>query len=63
MFDYGIGNAVTNFEQLIPSLREVFFDIHQSGLKRSSKNCETATDTIKFLGDDLSAGVSREKQI
>ena len=38
-----------------------FIDIHQSGLKMSSKNCETATDTIKFLGNDLSAGISREK--
>ena len=27
----------------------------------SSKNCERATETIKFLGNDLSAGISREK--
>ena len=27
----------------------------------SFKNCETVTNTIKFLGSDLSAGISREK--
>ena len=27
----------------------------------SFKNCETATGTIKFLGNDLSEGRSREK--
>ena len=30
-----IGNAVTNFEQLVPSLREIFICIRQSGLKLS----------------------------
>ena len=42
-----IGNAVTNFEQLIPTLRELFICIRQSGLKLSPEKCETAT--MKFL--------------
>ena len=57
-----IGNAVTNFEQLVPSLREIFTCIRQSGLKLSPENCEIATDTIKFLGNNISAeGISPEK--
>ena len=32
-----IGNAVTNFEQLLPSLREILTCVRQSGLKLSSE--------------------------
>ena len=57
-----IGNAVTNFEQLVPSLREIFICIRQSGLKLSPEKCEIATDTMKFLGNNISAGgISPEK--
>ena len=57
-----IGNAVTNFEQLVPSLREIFICIRQSGLKLLPEKCETATDTMKFLGNNISAeGISPEK--
>ena len=57
-----IGNAVTNFEQLVPSLREIFTCIRQSGLKLSPEKCEIATDTMKFLGNNISAeGISPEK--
>ena len=57
-----IGNAVTNFEQLVPPLRFIFICILQSGLKLSPENCEIATDTIKFLGNNISAeGISPEK--
>ena len=56
------GNAVTNFEQLIPSLREIFICIRQSGLKLSLEKFEIATDTLKFLGNNISAeGISPEK--
>ena len=57
-----IGNAVTNFEQLVPSLREIFICIRHSGLKLSPEKCEIATDTMKFLGNNISAeGISPEK--
>ena len=57
-----IGNAVTNFEQLVPFLREIFICIRQSGLKLSPEKCEIATDTMKFLGNNISAeGISPEK--
>ena len=57
-----IGNAVTSFEQLVPSLRELIICIHQSGLKLSLEKCETATDTMKLLENNISAeGISPEK--
>ena len=57
-----IGNAVTSFEQLVPSLREIFICIRQSGLKLSPKKCEIATDTVIFLGNKINAeGISPEK--
>ena len=57
-----IGNAVTNFEQLVPSSREIFICIRQWGLKPSPEKCETATDTMKFLGNNFSGeGISPEK--
>ena len=57
-----IGNAVTSFEQLAPSLREIFTCIRQSGLKLLPEKCEIATDTMKFLGNNISAeGISPEK--
>ena len=57
-----IGNAVTNFEQLVPSLREIFICIRQSGPKPSPENYEIATDTMKFQGSNISAeGISPEK--
>ena len=43
-----IGNATTNFEQLVLSLREIFTCIRQSGLKLLPEKCEIATDTMKF---------------
>ena len=49
------GNTVTNFEQLVPSIREIFICIRQSGLKLSPEKCEIATDTMKFLGNNISA--------
>ena len=56
-----IGNAVTNFEQLVPSLREIFICIRQSGLKLSPEKCEIATDTMNFFGNNISAdGISPE---
>ena len=55
------GNAVTNFEQLVPSLREIFICIRQSGLKLSPEKCEIASDTMKFLENNISAeGISPE---
>ena len=57
-----IGNAVTNFEQLVPSLREIFICIRQSGIKLPPENWEIATDTMKFLGNNISAeGISPAK--
>ena len=57
-----IGNAVTNFEQLVPALREIFICIRQSGLKLSTDKCEIATDIMKFLGNNISADrISPEK--
>ena len=57
-----IGNSVTNFEQLVPSLREIFTCIRQSGLRLSPEKCEIATDTMKCLGNNISAeGISPEK--
>ena len=57
-----IGNAVTSFEQLVPSLRELIICIHQSALKLSLEKCETATDTMKLLENNISAeGISPEK--
>ena len=54
-----IGNAVTNFEQLVPSLREIFICIRQSGLKLSPEKCEIATDAMEFLGNNITAeGIS-----
>ena len=52
-----IGNAVTNFEQLVPSLREIFTCIRQSGLKLSPEKGEIETNTMKFLGNNISADV------
>ena len=57
-----IGNALTNFVQLVPSLREKIIWIRQSGLKLSPEKCEIATDTMKILGNNISAdGISPEK--
>ena len=57
-----IGNAVTTFEQLVPSLREIFICIRQSELKLSPKKSEIATDTMKFLENNISAEeISPEK--
>ena len=57
-----IGNAVTNFEQLVPSLRELFICIRQSGLKLSPEKCEIGTGTIKCRGNNISAeAISPEK--
>ena len=56
-----IGNAVTNFE-LVHSLREISICIRESGLKLSPEKCEIATDTMKFLGNNISAeAISPEK--
>ena len=57
-----MGNAATNFEQMVPSLREIFTCILQSGLKLSPETSEMATDSMKFLGNNISAeGISPEK--
>ena len=57
-----IGNAVTNFKQLVSSLRETFICIRQSELKLRPKKCEIATDIMKFFGNNISAeGISSEK--
>ena len=57
-----IGNAVTNFEKLVPSLREIFISVRQSGLQLSPKKCEIETDTMKCLGKNISAEkISPEK--
>ena len=46
----------------MPSLREIFIGIRQSGLKLPPENCEVATDTMKFFGNKISAeGISPEK--
>ena len=61
-FTDDIGNAVTNFEQLVPSLRQIFICILQSGLKLSPEQCEIAADTMKFLENNIRAeGISPEK--
>ena len=50
-----IGKAVTNFEQLVPSLRAIFMCIRQSGRKLSPKRCERAAHSIKILENNISA--------
>ena len=57
-----IGNAATNFEQLVQNLQEIFICIRQSGLKLSPGNCEIATDTMQFLENNVIAeGITPEK--
>ena len=52
----------TNFEQLGPTLREIFTSILQSGLKVSLEKCEIATDTMKLHANNISAeGLSPKK--
>ena len=44
-----IGSAVTEFSQLLRSLRTIFDCIRRSGLKLSPEKCEIASQSIKFL--------------
>ena len=47
---------------MVPSLREIFICIRQSGLKLSLEKWEIATATVKFLANNISAeGMSPEK--
>ena len=45
-----IGSAVTEFNQLLPSLRKIFDCIRRSGLILLPEKCEIASQSIKFLG-------------
>ena len=45
--------VVTNFEQWVPFLSEII--LRQSSLKLSPEKCEIATDTMKILGNNITA--------
>ena len=58
-----IGSAVTNFEELIPSLRKIFECIRNSGLKLSPEKCEITASSIKFLGNTITKeGISPQSE-
>ena len=58
-----IGSAVTEFSQLLPSLRKIFDCIRRSGLKMSPEKCELASKSIKFLGSTITnQGISPQAE-
>ena len=58
-----IGSAVTEFSQLLPSLRKIFDCVRRSGLKLSPEKCEIASQSIKFLGSTFTnEGISPQAE-
>ena len=58
-----IGSTVTEFSQLLPSLRKIFDCIRRSGLKLSPEKCEIASQSIKFLGSTITnEGISPQAE-
>ena len=58
-----IGCAVSQFEDLIPALKKIFDCLRRSGLKLSPEKCEIVTQSMKFLGNVISAkGISPESE-
>ena len=56
-----IGCAVSNFQELLPTLRKIFDCIRRSGLKLAPEKCEIACKSMKFLGNIInSSGISPE---
>ena len=50
------GRAVTEFNRLLPSLRNFFECFRRFGLKLYPKNCEIAAQWAKFLGISITNG-------
>ena len=58
-----IGSAVTEFSQLLPSLRKIFDCIRRSRLKLSPEKCEIASQSIRFLGSTITnEGISPQAE-
>ena len=58
-FTDDIGCAVNNFEELIPTLKKIFNCIRHTGLNLSPEKCEMAAQSMKFLGNIITAsGIS-----
>ena len=58
-----IGSAVSEFSQLLPSLRKIFDCIPRSRLKLSPEKCEIASQSIRFLGSTITnEGISPQAE-
>ena len=58
-----IGSAVTEFSQLLPSLRKIFDCIRRSGLKLSPEKFKIASQSIKSLGSTITnEGISPQAE-
>ena len=58
-----IGCAVKTFDELIPTMRQIFTSIRKSGLRLSPGKCSIATQRMQFLGRVITPkGISPEKE-
>ena len=48
-----IGCGVENFEQMIPTLRQIFDSLRKSGLRLRAHNCEFGMSSINILGNTI----------
>ena len=58
-----IGCGVETFEQMIPTLRQIFDCLRKSGLRLTPQKCEFGMPSINFLGNTItSKGLKPEKE-
>ena len=58
-----IGCGVETFEQMVPTLRQIFDCLRKSGLRLTPHKCEFGMPSINFLGNTItSKGLQPEKQ-
>ena len=58
-----IGYGVETFEQMVPTLRQIFDCLRKSGLRLTPHKCEIGIPSINFLGNTItSKGLQPEKQ-
>ena len=58
-----IGNAVKNFDEMIPTLSKIFESVRKSGIKLSPNKCEIGTQRLNLLGNIITpTGVSPKQE-
>ena len=59
-----MGSEVKNFDELVPTLREIFTCVRRSGLKFLPEKCMIRMQRLKFLENVITPeGISPEKTI